>query len=119
MYCVSLVNTDHFPRGWRLSIGDYKRPLVAVHANDTCFLLGKGLVNLAVTTCSADPIYRFCRLVLSGSKATKAHGVHAAHSRYSHILTYPLCHSDFPLIHLTPINNLQNLYISRTSRDCY
>ena len=22
----SLVNTDHFTRGWRLSIGDYKRP---------------------------------------------------------------------------------------------
>ena len=31
---ASLVNTDRFPRGWRLSIGDYKRPLV------------KGLVNL-------------------------------------------------------------------------
>ena len=41
---ISLVNTDRFPRGWRLSIGDYKRPLV------------KGLVNLGLadTTCSAD-----------------------------------------------------------------
>ena len=26
MYVCSLVNTDRFPRGWRLSIGDFKCP---------------------------------------------------------------------------------------------
>ena len=89
----SLVNTDRFTRGWRLSIGDYKR------------LPRKGSGEL-----SRHDLFCLSTDFVEWLKGYQGARVHAARlSVIRTYLTYPLCHSvNFPLSHSTPINNLQN-----------